>query len=89
MSVETQVPGSDRREFLGRTALTGASVLAGASALDALVPSFAAAKNGGVTKGDLAILGAAQIAEALAVTTYSNIIDIAPFFTRLASDDQG
>ncbi len=35
------------------------------------------------------ILIAAEIAEALAVTTYTNIIDAAPFFTRLASDDQG
>src|SRR5947209_9105983 len=81
--------GADRRQFLGRTAATGAGALLGASALDALVPSFAAAKKGGVTKGDLAILGAAQIAEALAVTTYSNIIDHAPFFSRLAADDQG
>jgi hypothetical protein len=40
-------------------------------------------------KRDRDILVAAQIAEALAVTTYSNIINIAPFFTRLASDDQG
>lgn len=40
-------------------------------------------------KGDRAILIAAEIAEALAVTTYSNIINTAPFFTRLASDDQG
>jgi hypothetical protein len=31
----------------------------------------------------------AQIAEALAVTFYTNIINTAPFFTRLASDDQG
>ena len=30
-----------------------------------------------------------QIAEALAVTTYTNIIDNAPFFKRLESDDQG
>jgi hypothetical protein len=42
-----------------------------------------------VKKGDVAILIAAEIAEALAVTTYSNIIAIAPFFTRLESDDQG
>ena len=35
------------------------------------------------------ILVAAEIAEALAVTTYSNIIGIAPFFTRLPADDQG
>lgn len=62
--------GSDRnRPHAGRTAAAGAGVLVGAAGLEALVPSFAAAKTGGVTKGDLAILGAAQIAEALAVTT--------------------
>jgi len=80
--------GTDRRQFLGRTAATGAGVLVGGSALEALVPSFAAARTG-VTKGDVAILGAAQIAEALAVTTYTNIINTAPFFSRLAADDQG
>ncbi len=35
------------------------------------------------------ILEAAQLAEALAVTTYTNIIGAAPFFKRLAGDDQG
>ncbi|MGB0095243.1 MAG: twin-arginine translocation signal domain-containing protein [Solirubrobacteraceae bacterium] len=88
MSTQQDERGTDRRQFLGRTAATGAGMLVGASALEALVPSFAAAKGGGVTKGDLAIIGAAQIAEALAVT-YTNIIDKAPFFRRLASDDQG
>jgi hypothetical protein len=88
MSVEHAGPGTDRRTFLSRAA-AGAGVVAGASALDALIPSFAAAKSGGVTKGDLEILGAAQIAEALAVTTYSNIINTAPFFKHLESDDQG
>src|SRR6478672_11363519 len=39
--------------------------------------------------GAVVILIAAEIAEALAVTTYSNIIFNAPFFTRLAGDDQG
>ena len=43
----------------------------------------------GLTKGDTDILVAAEIAEALAVTTYTNIIFNAPFFTRLADDDQG
>jgi hypothetical protein len=81
--------GIDRKQFLGRSAAAGASAFAGASALGALVPSFAAAKKGGVTKGDIEILVAAQIAEALAVTTYTNIIEAAPFFARLASDDQG
>ena len=40
-------------------------------------------------KGDRHILFVAEIAEALAFTTYSNIIDIAPFFKALESDDQG
>jgi hypothetical protein len=79
----------DRRQFLTRAGATGAGVLAGGTALGALAPAFALAKKAGVTKGDLAILQAAQIAEALAVTTYTNIINKAPFFTRLASDDQG
>ena len=81
--------GTDRREFLGRAAAAGAGTLVGGGALGALVPSFAQARKSSVTKGDLAILGAAQIAEALAVTTYTNIINTAPFFTRLESDDQG
>ncbi|HEY4426886.1 MAG TPA: ferritin-like domain-containing protein [Solirubrobacteraceae bacterium] len=80
---------TDRRQFLGRAAATGAGVFVGASAFDALTPSFAAAKKRGVKKRDTEILIAAQIAEALAVTTYTNIIDTAPFFSRLASDDQG
>jgi hypothetical protein len=89
MSTSQLEGGTDRRQFLGRAAATGAGVIAGAGAFGALAPSFAAAKKAGVTKGDLEILGAAQIAEALAVTTYTNIINTAPFFTRLASDDQG
>ena len=81
----------DRRAFIGKGALAGAGALAGGGAIEALLPSLAAARGhkGGVTKGDLAILGAAQIAEALAVTTYTGIIDSSPFFGRLASDDQG
>jgi Ferritin-like domain len=89
MSVGIEGAGSDRRQFLTRTAASGAGMLVGASALEALVPSFAAAKSGGVTKGDVAIVAAAQIAEALAVTTYTNIIDGSPFFKRLPTDDQG
>jgi hypothetical protein len=81
----------DRRGFVSRGALAGAGAVVGAGTLEALVPSIAAARKhkGGVTKGDLAILGAAQIAEALAVTTYTGIIDTSPFFKNLASDDQG
>src|SRR2546421_13090417 len=89
MSESQLGPGIHRRAFLGRAAATGAGVVVGGGALGALVPSFAAAKKGGVKKRDIEILGAAQIAEALAVTTYTNIINTAPFFARLASDDQG
>jgi|SRR5579871_368871 len=81
--------GSSRRQFLGRTGAAGAGALVGAATLDALVPAFADAKKGGANKRDLAIIGAAEIAEALAVTTYTNIIDHAPFFARLQADDQG
>ncbi len=80
--------GTSRRKFLTGAA-AGAGAIAGAGGLQALIPSLAAAKAAGPTTGDLAILGAAQIAEALAVTTYTNIIDAAPFFRRLESDDQG
>src|SRR5215468_7358340 len=74
--------------------VTRASLLRGAGAagvglalggLVAAAPSFAS----GVTKGDVDILIAAEIAEALAVTTYTNIIRRAPFFKRLEEDDQG
>ena len=89
---------ASRRSFLKRAAITGA---VGAVATSGLVTLASAVekKTGiltsdrvptfGLTKGDTDILIAAEIAEALAVTTYSNIIDISPFFTRLASDDQG
>src|SRR5437588_8548956 len=73
--------GTDRRQFLGRAA-AGVGVAAGAGGLQTLIPSFAAAQAGSPTSGDIAILGAAQIAEALAVTTYTNIIQRAPFFRR-------
>jgi hypothetical protein len=90
VSKEQDQRNIDRRQFLSRAGATGAGVLVGGGAFGALAPSFAqAAKKGGVTKGDLEILGAAQIAEALAVTTYTNIINTSPFFTRLPDDDQG
>ncbi len=89
MSTGQQELGFDRRRFLGRSAAAGAGAFVGASALEALIPSFAAAASSGPTSGDVAIVQAAQIAEALAVTTYTNIIDKAPFFRHLHSDDQG
>ena len=89
MSVGEMDQGTDRRQFLSRAAASGAGVMVGGGAIGALVPTIAAADKGGIKKGDLEILGAAQIAEALAVTTYTNIINTAPFFAHLESDDQG
>jgi hypothetical protein len=87
-----------RKSFLKGAAVAGAT----ATGLGALGPAMALAKpghghghgslapgNSKASRKDLAILSAAQIAEALAVTTYTNIINTAPFFNNLASDDQG
>lgn len=75
-----------RKGFLKGAALAGAGA-AGAGAL-APVSALARQAKGGVTHGDLEILKAAQIAEALAVTTYTNIINTAPFFKNIPDDDQ-
>jgi hypothetical protein len=81
---------STRKGFLRGAAAAGA----GAAGVGAFGPAAALAstkkkKKGAVTKGDLEILKAAQIAEALAVTTYMNIINTAPFFKNIPGDDQG
>jgi hypothetical protein len=98
-SPEDSQSGSSRRSFLKGAALTGATTLA---ALGGLATAASAqqhehdedndnmkSEHDHLKKGDRDILVAAEIAEALAVTTYSNIIDIAPFFKALQSDDQG
>ena len=72
------------RASLMRTAGAAGAGLALGSLLEA-----APARASGLTKGDTDILIAAEIAEALAVTTYTNIIDRAPFFRRIEADDQG
>jgi hypothetical protein len=91
----TPAPATTRKSFLKGAAAAGA----GAAGLGALGPAAALAngrrrhghgnKHSGLTHGDVEILKAAQIAEALAVTTYTNIINTAPFFKNLESDDQG
>jgi Ferritin-like domain len=73
-----------RKSFLKGAAVAGA----GATSLGALAPAAAFASKGGLTHSDLKILGAAQIAEALAVTTYTNIINTSPFFKNIPHDDQ-
>jgi Ferritin-like domain len=78
---------STRKNFLRGAAVAGAGV----TSLGAFAPTAALAmgRKKGLTHGDLAILKAAQIAEALAVTTYTNIINTAPFFKNIPTDDQG
>src|SRR5450631_2172585 len=86
-----------RRSFFRRASVAGATTavaLSGFSTIaSALNPQSEsgnsnATSSSGLTKGDTDILIAAEIAEALAVTTYTNITRIAPFFTRLPDDDQ-
>jgi len=78
-------PGaSTRKGFLKGAAVAGV----GAAGVGALSPAVALA-SGGLTHDDLKILQAAQIAEALAVTTYTGIINTAPFFQNIPGDDQG
>src|SRR5580704_12113375 len=79
----------NRRSFLKGAALTAA--LGGLATAQAQQEESFNLKDEHdyLKKGDRDILVAAEIAEALAVTTYSNIIDNAPFFKKLASDDQG
>jgi hypothetical protein len=70
----------------------GVAAGAGLTLAAALPGSALAALRGETatpTAGDVAILSAAEIAEALAVTTYTHIIHSAPFFRHLESDDQG
>jgi len=84
-----------RRSFLRRTTL-GSVAIASSAVFGGLLKAASPTethpepkKSGGLTPGDREILIAAEIAEALAVTTYTNIINTAPFFANLASDDQG
>jgi Ferritin-like domain/TAT (twin-arginine translocation) pathway signal sequence len=98
------MPASETRSVTGisrRSFLTTATVAGAMAVLPLSLPAEANVKpawdvddddqgrDGGLLPGDRDILIAAEIAEALAVTTYSNIIHTAPFFGRLASDDQG
>jgi hypothetical protein len=90
--------GVSRRSFFKRAAIVGATTAVATGGFVTLASAFEresvntdeeTPKKHGLKPSDRAILVAAQIAEALAVTTYSNIINTAPFFTRIPSDDQG
>ena len=89
--------GVSRRAFFKQATLAGATVLA-TSTIAAPAASALGRHHGdadddtphasNLSSGDRAILIAAEIAEALAVTTYSHIIKRSPFFTRIPADDQ-
>jgi hypothetical protein len=89
--------GVSRRTFFTRAAAIGATAAIAGSGLAKSASALAAeseqaeqnAKSNGLTSGDVSILVAAEIAEALAVTTYTHIIETAPFFKRIPDDDQG
>jgi Ferritin-like domain len=89
-------PQLSRRSFfkhatvLGATAAAGAVLAPQASALLGHKGSNDDVPNvSSLTSGDRSILIAAEIAEALAVTTYSHIIKRSPFFKRIPDDDRG
>jgi hypothetical protein len=91
---------TSRRAFLHRSAVAGVVGAAGlgsllsfaspsANAMSKLAHDNQDEDTDGLKKRDTDILIAAEIAEALAVTTYTHIIETAPFFARIPSDDQG
>ena len=92
LSADENRSGMSRRSFFKQATVVGAT---SAIALGGFVSLASAQDNKNdhdsddLRKRDRDILVAAQIAEALAVTTYTNIIDLSPFFTRLPNDDQG
>lgn len=93
ISAGENASGMSRRAFFSRATSIGvisAAALSGIADLGlASAPESDAIDPEALHKGDRDILIAAEIAEALAVTTYTHIIHTAPFFKRLASDDQG
>jgi hypothetical protein len=91
---------SDRRSFLKKASFAGATgALAFAGLLEVAFAKTAGSprshnhdyddRKNEITHEDREILIAAEIAEALAVTTYMNIINTSPFFSRIPNDDQG
>src|SRR5258708_19160219 len=81
-------PATTRKGFLKGAAVAGL----GATSLGALAPAALARAthgHGGLTRTDIAILGAAHVAAAPAATTYINIIQTAPFFKHLSSHYPG
>jgi hypothetical protein len=95
--LEDNRSGLSRRSFLKTASFAGATSIAALGGLTAAAhaehpaqdPDTMQAEKANLKAGDRAILVAAEIAEALAVTTYSNIINTSKFFKALPTDDQG
>jgi len=94
--LEDNQSGVSRRSFLKTATLAGATSLVALGGLSTAATAQTEpeadtlrVEHDHLKKGDRDILIAAQVAEALAVTTYSNIIDISPFFKTIPDDDQG
>jgi len=86
-----------RRTFFEHAVIASAASTLGLVGLAQTARAFADEPNVGhdavnadaVTNGDVDILKAAGIAEALAVTTYTTIVQTSGWFTRIPDDDQG
>jgi hypothetical protein len=97
MPTDENRSGMSRRLFFKQATVVGATSAIALGGFVSLASALDQDSRGGrndhdsddLKKRDRDILVAAQIAEALAVTTYTNIIDRSPFFTRLPNDDQG
>ena len=90
------VSSPSRRSFLRNATFAGATTLAALGGLSTVAAAEQKDEDNQsmkdehdhLKKGDRDILVAAEIAEALAVTTYTNIINNAPFFKAIPDDDQ-
>jgi hypothetical protein len=86
----SEVSGVNRRSFLTKASVGALALLP----FSALADGSRDHDDGNdfdhrhAKERDTAILIAAEIAEALAVTTYTNIINMAPFFQNIPDDDQ-
>jgi Ferritin-like domain len=80
----------NRRSFLTRASLIGGAVLLPRLVLAAgsEAPDNTRSDRVRLSRRDKKIIVAAEIAEALAVTTYMNIINTSPFFSGLSDNDQ-
>ena len=96
MKNEIKEPAAAEAIFTRRGFLARASLIGGAALLpQMLMPEAGKAqlfnpsvRYNAMTSADIAIMIAAEIAEALAVTTYTNIINTSPFFGGLSANDQ-